>query len=1755
MKPILKIQFLFLCVLLTLLSMATQSGFGQAAPLTFGNNLFVTGDYIVAGAQNMNKTFSNGYAVGTITIPDPNPGITGIKQVPAGAQIVDAILYWQTVEKTAVAPGGPGSGQNGYFRPLGITGGPAAPGYSISGVNVSNHKSVSWSNGGCSGTSTGKLLQTYRTDVVGLLPQDANGNVLINGQFEVRLPSVSNNSTPLTLGATLVVIYRVVTNVSGKVAPLDAVVIYEGAYAPTPGNLNTLQTISGFYQPGNDQGGNVITRLTHIVSSGQSNKYQNVYLKGRVLPSLYGPSSPPFPGYYGMWDNPTWTLPLARTAQYPATPNPIASSDSSVTTEVDPTPSNAGCVSWGAIIVGTTVQDTDKDGILDIWKTNQGYTDVGTGLNVSLADEPLDPVKPADPPQKGHKDVFIQLDYTTEPDGTSFRPSTQVLQNVHDAFLAHNVHLHFSGFNEIPEGECTDTNGQPTCAYPNQTGVTTWRGGLEFVKNYLISNINADCTQSPTPPSCVPRFSPAQKDSYHYVVFGDSVGDATWSLSDGSLTQVAVSGTTATFTTSNSFPTTGLFTTDPICPSGGRVSIADAISNPNLNGTFCVQSFTTNTFTIKIPSSPTAKYTHANDPNIAVATGQALSRSGTSDLGGAVSLITLGLWGADGQTVPVQAGTLMHELGHTFYLPHGGVYYNAASPYLPIFEANCKPNYQSVMSYLFQVDLLDKYDPQNNQFTGGYLDFSEDTLKPLTIGTIGSVSQLLTTGNAAPTYGGISWYAPGTPVGTPATRYCDGTPLPANNPPQFVRVNGIASAISPKWANNQNINFGPTTTSTTVLDGFNDWTSLELRQVGATGSAYVLGGAFPRGGGAFPRGGGAFPRGGGDFPSGGGAYPRGGGAFPRGGGLSGGDINHQTANAVTRPARNLTATEDASARNITLNWSAPTFGQIGEYNIYRSSDGGQTFPLLTSVSGNPPATTYTDTTATCNTPKGYQYFVTAVLSGTSQESVPSNTASVTAKNNTMTGCYTNTPPAIALNDLSFGATNPAVQGTIVPITWTLQVDNTSDYVSSYVTNPAANSLYAVGPVSADGCNTVTTGRTALVLNGVSQSGASTFDQVGNTFRFQWNTDAFCAGSYTFELDTDSGQKETTTALTLNIDINDQNNPHITTVSLPGGTVGVAYTDTLTEDGGTKPFTWNVTGLPTGISQNPAGSAIFSGTACSANTYSVNASVTDAKSNTGTQAFTLQILKGSTTTGVMSSANPSVFQQPVTLTVTVASQPASGCTPTGTVTLYDGAVPIASNLALAGGTATFMTSALSVGVHSITASYAGDSNFTGSTSAVWAQTVNKASTALSISSLSPSTVFVGQSVTVSYTFGVVAPGADSPIAPTGNVTVAASDGSVCMGAPSLSGGMCTLSPAPTAAGNVTYTVSYPGDSNFVASGGNGNYNVYKLAFTAQPSNTGVGLTITPAVQVTAEDSSSAPLANFAGGIILAIGSGPGTLAGTLTQSAVNGVATFSDLSINQIANGYTLTAKPAGGVLGSAPPTSSTFNIDTFYIDASGNFGTLDLATGTVTQLGAATAPGSNGIDLMPSLQVYAYNASNQLWQMTPSPLAATQVGTGTTGSIPDQATTGSLTNGSYFGIDVVNGNLYSIDTSTAATTPAGNTGAGVAVPTGCNLETSLSGSATTLYYTVGYSGANCNTPMPDTLYVIDPTGNTQTSSVMVSVNSSHTNGFVGSASVGGTLYGFTASGQEYSIDPATGVATFVVNTNPLTPIIAAGSSQ
>jgi hypothetical protein len=80
-----------------------------------------------------------------------------------------------------------------------------------------------------------------------------------------------------------------------------------------------------------------------------------------------------------------------------------------------------------------------------------------------------------------------------------------------------------------------------------------------------------------------------------------------------------------------------------------------------------------------------------------------------------------------------------------------------------------------------------------------------------------------------------------------------------------------------------------------------------------------------------------------------------------------------------------------------------------------------------------------------------------------------------------------------------------------------------------------------------------------------------------------------------------------------------------------------------------------------------------------------------------------------TISVVSSSNPSAVNQPVTFTVNVtAVAPGSG-TPTGTITLKDGANTLATPT-LSGGVASFSTALLPLGNQSITASYPGDGNF-------------------------------------------------------------------------------------------------------------------------------------------------------------------------------------------------------------------------------------------------------------------------------------------------------------------------------------------------------------------------------------------------------------------------------------------------------------
>ena len=101
----------------------------------------------------------------------------------------------------------------------------------------------------------------------------------------------------------------------------------------------------------------------------------------------------------------------------------------------------------------------------------------------------------------------------------------------------------------------------------------------------------------------------------------------------------------------------------------------------------------------------------------------------------------------------------------------------------------------------------------------------------------------------------------------------------------------------------------------------------------------------------------------------------------------------------------------------------------------------------------------------------------------------------------------------------------------------------------------------------------------------------------------------------------------------------------------------------------------------------------------------------------------------------------------------------------------------------------------------------------------------------------------------------------------------------------------------------------------------------LGFTVQPSKTLPLMTIQPAVQVAALDAAGNRVTSYNGPVTIAIGHNggllvPGTLSGTLTVNAVNGVATFSNLSINQPGDGYTLVVTGANVVTAE----SATFSI-------------------------------------------------------------------------------------------------------------------------------------------------------------------------------------------------------------------------------------
>ena len=135
---------------------------------------------------------------------------------------------------------------------------------------------------------------------------------------------------------------------------------------------------------------------------------------------------------------------------------------------------------------------------------------------------------------------------------------------------------------------------------------------------------------------------------------------------------------------------------------------------------------------------------------------------------------------------------------------------------------------------------------------------------------------------------------------------------------------------------------------------------------------------------------------------------------------------------------------------------------------------------------------------------------------------------------------------------------------------------------------------------------------------------------------------------------------------------------------------------------------------------------------------------------------------------------------------------------------------------------------------------------------------------------------------------------------------------------------------------------------------------QLVFGTQPSATAAGATISPPVSILVEDSLGNVVTSSSATVSVAIQSNPasGTLGGTTSVNAVNGVATFNNLSINNAGANYTLVASSSG--LASTAP-SVAFNIG-----------------GTANHLVFVTQPGGGAAGAVWSIQpvVAVENASN-----------------------------------------------------------------------------------------------------------------------------------------------------------------------------------
>jgi|GEM_PF-1362849 len=302
--------------------------------------------------------------------------------------------------------------------------------------------------------------------------------------------------------------------------------------------------------------------------------------------------------------------------------------------------------------------------------------------------------------------------------------------------------------------------------------------------------------------------------------------------------------------------------------------------------------------------------------------------------------------------------------------------------------------------------------------------------------------------------------------------------------------------------------------------------------------------------------------------------------------------------------------------------------------------------------------------------------------------------------------------------------------------------------------------------------------------------------------------------------------------------------------------------------------------------------------------------------------------------LISSANPSVFGQSVTLTGTVTPA-AGGVTPTGKVHFFiDGTTEICANAPLsAAGAANAVVATcsipqvdLTVGDHPVQFQYEGDTNNNPSSATLLdtsnstiPQTVTVAPTTTTITA--PASIVLGSPITINVSVSASAPGAGIP---SGDVALTLGSLNCNVTLDATGAGSCTFTP-PAPAGSRTITASYAGTTNFAASSATAALQVASAATTTTLSVTSP-ITLGNPVTVNAAVTVNAPGVGILTGTI-AIGDGdsaPGDRC-TITLPAMSCTLTPSAAGTKTLTAVYTPDAAASANFTGSSATASLVVN--------------------------------------------------------------------------------------------------------------------------------------------------------------------------------------------------------------------------------------